>query len=109
MTGEEVKDWLDAEVEQFPQRASGEDLYRYIVQRTKHAAESDRWALVSALTVWLGLRSEPKTMLAVEIISKHNVVELRSAVEQLLADVLDGEAFKAFYEQPIRSALEEMD
>ncbi len=109
MTTEDVRRWLDDEVDRFPERAAGEDLYRYIVQRTKQAAESDRSALTSALNDWLHLRSEPKTMLAVEIISKHHLIELRPEVEQLLADVRDGEAFKPFYEQPIRSALEEMD
>ncbi len=108
MTANEIKGWLEDELANFPDRASGEELYTYLTRRTADLLETDREALVEALTAWLHLRAEPRTMLAVEMAAKHRLIELRAEVSALLDAVRDGEAFKPFYDRPILSALDEL-
>jgi hypothetical protein len=97
---------LDAEVVGFPRRASGEQLYEHINKVAAHYAKSDRLGLVVALTYWLQLRSEPKTMIAVDLAGKLHLNEVRSEIEKLLVDVEQGKAFMPFYVKPIKAVLE---
>lgn len=108
MTAEEIRGWIEDELANFPERASGEDLYAYFGRLIARVVESDRASLVQALSGWLQLRSEPRTMLAVDLAAKHRLGELRRQIEELLADVRDGEAFKPFYDRPILEALEQL-
>lgn len=96
---------LDDEVAGFPSRASGEQGYEYINKIAARYVQSERPMLVAALTEWLLLRSEPKTMLAVDIAGKLHLTELRPALEKLLVDVEQGKAFKPFYARPIKAVL----
>lgn len=105
MTRDEMKEWLEGEIASFPERASGEEGYRFMVRQTARVLDSDRQALVAVLRDWLLLRAEPRTMLAVEIAAFHHVDELRSDIEDLLEDVREGEAFKPYYVRPIMEAL----
>lgn len=105
MTRDEMKEWLESELANFPKRASGEEGYRFMVRQTARVLASDRQALVDVLHDWLLLRAEPRTMLAVEIAASHHVDELRSDIENLLDDVKKGAAFKRYYVRPIMEAL----
>lgn len=96
---------LDDEVAGFPSRASGEQGYEYVNMIAARYVHSERPMLVAALTEWLLLRSESKTMLAVDIAGKLHLTELRPALEELLMDVEQGKAFKQFYARPIKAAL----
>lgn len=96
---------LDAEVASFPSRASGEQLYEHINKMAARYVASERRELVDALKEWLLLRSEPKTMLAVDIAGKLHLTELRPALEEVLVDVEQGKAFKSFYTRPIKAVL----
>lgn len=96
---------LDAEVADFPSRASGEQLYEHLNKIAVRYVVSERQELVAALNEWLLLRSEPKTMLAVDIAGKLHLTELCSALEDLLVDVEQGKAFKPFYVRPIKAVL----
>lgn len=96
---------LDAEVAGFPSRASGEQGYEYINKIAARYVGTERQALVSVLTEWLWLRSEPKTMIAVDIAGKLRLGELRCELEKLLADVEQRKAFMPFYARPIKAAL----
>jgi len=105
MTKDEMKQWLEGEIANFPERASGEEGYRFMLRQTARALDADRQALVEVLRDWLLLRAEPRTMLAVEIAASHHVDELRNDIEELLEDVKEGEAFKPHYVRPIMEAL----
>jgi len=96
---------LDAEVAGFPSRASGEQGYEYINKIAARYVASERQELIAALKKWLLLRSEPKTMIAVDIIGKQHLSELRSELQILLVDVEQGTAFKPFYARPIKAVL----
>lgn len=110
MTAEEILTWLEEEVANYPERAAGEELYRYLVQRTALLVRSDRQSLVEALTMWLRLRTEsgPQTMLALEIAATHHLFELRNEIENLLNDIRAGKAFLPYYEQWATRALEQL-
>jgi len=108
MTGEEIRAWLDDEIARFSERSSGEELYAYLARRTARVAQTDRRSLVEALSTWLKLRSEPRTMLAVDLAAKHRLSELRGEITDLLDDVREGEAFRPFYDRPILEALEQL-
>lgn len=110
MTAEEVRIWLEEELASYPERASGEELYRYLVRRTAPLVESDRQSLVKALSVWLNLRDEsgPQTMLALEIAAKHHLTELRDEMSKLLNDIRAGKAFLPYCEQWVVRALEQL-
>ena len=96
---------LDAEVAAFPNRASGEQLYEHINKIAACYVVAERQKLVAALAEWLVLRSEPKTMIAVDIVGKQHLSELRPALENLLQDVQTGSVFMPFYARPIKIAL----
>lgn len=96
---------LDAEVAGFPARASGEQGYEHINHLVTRYAISEREELIAALNEWLILRSEPKTMLAVDIAGKHHMRELLPELQRLLADVEQGKAFKPFYVRSIQKAI----
>jgi len=108
MTGEEIRQWLDNELANFPERASGQELRIYLTRQTAPLVESDRASLVEALAVWIQLRSEPRTMLAMKIGAEHHLTELHREVEELLDDVREGAAFLPYYEQWIVQALEQL-
>jgi hypothetical protein len=105
MTPGEVLVWLESELSEFPERAAGEELYEFLVCRTESLSRTDRTALIRALASWLILRSEPRTMLAVEIAAAHRLSELRGEIQSLLSDVQQGRAFGPHYATPIGSAL----
>lgn len=98
-------DILDFELEEFPDRASGEQLYEYIGKQAARYSKSDRSELVVALMEWLKLRSEPKTMIALDIAGNLRLSELRPEIEMLLRDVEQGKVFLPFYAKPIRAVL----
>ena len=97
--------WFDDEVASFPRRASGEELYEHMAKLAEIAITEDSKSVVAVMTQWLQLRSEPKTMIAVDLAGKYRISELKGELESLLFDVVAGKAFKPFYERPIRKAL----
>jgi hypothetical protein len=96
---------LDSEVAGFPSRASGEQGYEFINRIAARYVKSERSMLIAALTDWLLLRSEPKTMIALDIAGNLNLTELRSEIEKLLEDVQNGIVFMPFYSRPIEVVL----
>jgi hypothetical protein len=92
-------------VANFPARASGEQLYDHISKIIAHYVQGERQMLIAALTQWLLLKSEPRTMIAVDIVGRFRLSELRSEIEKLLIEVEQGKAFMPFYARPIKVAL----
>lgn len=109
MTGEEIRIWLEREVDGVPPRWEGVDLHEHMVRRTSVAAREERGALVEALTVWLRRCREPETMLAVEMALAHGLVELRSDLHWLAGEVRARRAFLPHYEATIAKAIGALD
>ncbi|MCA3020194.1 MAG: hypothetical protein ING61_00240 [Rhodocyclaceae bacterium] len=105
MSANPVLDQLNSQVAAFPTRASGEELYDYVGRFAARFSSSDRDALAAAMTDWLILRNEPKTMLAVQITSDLQLVEVRPELEALLMEIREGRVFLPFYAKPIEAAL----
>lgn len=110
MTAEQIQAWLEEEIANYPERASGTELYRYLINRTTSLAKTDRKALAGALASWLRLREEtgPQTILALEIAAAHHLFELRDEIEKLLNDIRAGKAFLPYYEQWVTRALDQI-
>ena len=109
MSSKDALTWLENNLNNFSDRASGEELYRFFNRIVKPIINSedtsDKDDLVNGLRYWLEKRTESRSMLAVDIIHNHKLTELESEVEALLQDVLNGVAFAPHYEKPIRKAL----
>lgn len=109
MTPNPILDWLDGELRTFPDRKSGEELYRFLARQTRTIAHDSRVDLVAALVHWLDMRSEPQTMLAMDLAVEHRLSEFQEPLEQLLDAVESGTAFRtplrSYYEQRIEDAL----
>ena len=105
MTTDEIVSYLEAELGAYPKRASAVELYEFLVGKARLLRDANRQGLVEALGRWLELRSEPRTMLAVDIASKLELTELRGALEGLLHDVKSGNAFLPYYARNIETAL----
>lgn len=103
-----IEENLNNEVENFPSRASGEDLYEYINRAAIQYIQESRAEFIVVMMHWLQLRSEPKTMLAVDVAGNNRLDELRGALEELLEEVNKGKVFKPFYERPINKALKKL-
>jgi hypothetical protein len=101
----ELLQLFESELSAYPHRASGAELYEYFNRMAARHVGTARPALVTALRAWILLKSEPRTMLAIDIAHKLRLTELRPEIERLLADVEQGKAFLSFYARPIRNAL----
>ncbi len=96
---------LEGELRGFPGRAPAEDLYRHMLAVATGTATTDRPALVGALREWIGLHTEPRTMIALHLARELRLVELRGDVEQLRADVSGGKALLPYYVRWVDEAL----
>jgi len=104
-----VLDILNDEMAGYPQRASGEDGYRFINKIAKNYLESDKEELINALLIWMRERSEPNTMVAVDIAKNLKLTELGMELNMLLKDIENGKCFKYFYANPVKNAIKSID
>jgi hypothetical protein len=108
MTYTESLQWLENELINFPERASGEDLYAHIKKLVARRLGIERADLLCALSHWLDLRSEPRTTLAMDLIADFKLFELEPRLIELLRVVQEGAAFKPYYSQFVTKALERL-
>ncbi len=112
MTSSQLRHWLDDEIRNFPDRRSGEELYRYLVAITRDVASDARAELVDALEGWLRGESEPRTMLALDLAVEHGLTEMRAAIAALLDRIIAGVAFRPplqrYYRQRVEEALRKL-
>jgi hypothetical protein len=85
---------------------SGEYLRDHVLQHVRSALTTDRSGVVDALREWLNSRSEPRTMLAVSVARKLGLKELKTEVELIRDEVLNGRIFPMFYLDRINAALD---
>jgi hypothetical protein len=85
--------WLDDLVLSFPERASGEELQRFVVGQCRPILDRERAALVQALEEWIGRREEPRSMLAARLAAELRLGELKEPIHGLLSAVKSGAAF----------------
>lgn len=107
MTIDQMLNWLNDELQNFPDRRSGEELYRYLVAQTQDVANTARAELVGALEEWLRGESEPQTMLALDLAVDHGLTEMRAEIEALLHQVVGDTAFRPALRPYYRKRIEE--
>lgn len=108
MTKQEILEWLESEVQGYPERATGNECADYVVQLAGRIVESDRSELVEAMRGWI-IQREKRTLLAVRIAVEYKLLELKPDVERLLKDVRSRKAFSPYYQEFLVPALERMD
>ena len=101
-------EYFDAELRGHPDRDSAVDLYRHMLDLAHRVDVSDREGLIGALDAWLKQRSEPRTMIAVDLIGKLKITEFREELGQLLEQVRAGKAFLPHYTRWIEDAIQAM-
>lgn len=107
MTVDQMLNWLNDELRNFPDRRSGEEFYRYLVAQTRDPASTARAELVGALEEWLRGESEPRTMLALDLAVEHGLTEMRAEIEVLLHRVVGDTAFRRALRPYYRKRIEE--
>lgn len=108
MTKQEILEWLEDEVQGYPERATGNECEDHIVRLAGRIVESDRNALVEAVREWIEKRDK-RTLLAVRIAAEHRLRELKPHVQRLLEDVRAGKVFSPYYEEFIAPALKRIE
>lgn len=85
---------------------SGEYLYEHVAAVAKHAiATGHREELVNILQDWIARRSEPETMLAVDLSYQLRLAELATGLNTLCADIQSGKCFMPYYSLQVERAL----
>lgn len=96
---------LEGELREFPARTPATDLYAHLLTVAQSFASTDRAGLINALQKWLDLRTEPRTMIAVDLVEKMALVDLRPELERLRDDIMTGKSFLPYYTQWVDAAL----
>jgi hypothetical protein len=108
MTKPEILEWLEGEVQGYPERATGNECEDFIVRLVGRVVESDRNELVVAMREWIEQRGK-RTLLAVRIAAEHKLRELTPDIQRLLEDVRAGKVFSPYYEEFIAPALKRIE
>lgn len=108
MTTEEIKAWLNGEIENYPDRSDAEDLYAYMIRLVDRILPIYRSELIAVLKDWIQLHTPTKTNLVLEITHIYHLTELREDLERLLNDVKDGRVFKNYYYKDIERVLKKL-
>lgn len=104
MTEQEIRTWLEGEIRNYPERATGNACGDFIVRLAGRVVESHRQQLLEAMRSWISERSG-WTLLAVRMASEHQLRELKPDIERLLEDVRAHRVFSRYYEEFITAAL----
>ncbi len=108
MTKPEILEWLEGEVQGYPERATGNECEDHIVRLVGRVVESDRSELAEAMREWIEQRGK-RTLLAVRIAAEHKLRELKPDIQRLLDDVRAGKVFLPYYEELIAPALNRIE
>jgi hypothetical protein len=108
MTKQEIIEWLDGEVQGYPERATGNECGQFVTRLASRVIESDRIELVQAMREWITQRGK-RTLLAINIAADLKLRELKPDIERLLEDVRASRAFSPYYEEFITPALKRIE
>lgn len=112
MTPNEIINWLNSVIDEYPDRVSGEIFFPFMIKQAGKALPNERHALVVAMRLWLKSFSTPeealRTDLAMAIAAAYKLSELKPDIEELLEAVKSGLAFKPYYAKFIERYLKEL-
>ena len=104
MTKKEILEWLEGEVQGYPDRSTGNECGDFVSRLAGRIVESNRLEVVEAMREWISQRGA-RTLLAVNIAADHKLCELKPDIELLINDVRAGKVFLPYYEELIAPAL----
>lgn len=105
MSRDEVLAEFEIDFEKSISDKGGEYLYADINKRAKKLILVDRMGVVETSRYWFSLRKEPYTMLAVDLIEKLQIKELKPELEILRKEIESGKVFLPYYNEWVDKAL----
>lgn len=108
MTKQEILEWLEGEIQGYPERATGNECGQFVTGLVARVVESDRDELVAAMREWITQHGQ-RTLLAMNIAVDLKLWELKLDIGRLLEDVRAGRAFQPYYEEFITLALKRFE
>ena len=108
MTKTEILEWLESEIQGYPERVTGNECEDFIVRLAGDVVESERTKLAEAMRDWIVQRGR-RTLLAIWIAEEYRLRELEPDIRCLLEDVKAGKAFSRYYEELIAPALKRIE
>lgn len=94
---DDMSEWLDHEIDCFPNRTTKAALYKHFIDLSKLAIREDRTRFIDILSQWLQLQSEPKTMLALHISQKYKLSELDKELKKFLPVATNSKLYQHLY------------
>jgi len=113
MTKEDLKNIVENSAQYFPERMSGNEAIAILIPRMANYVETKRAVVVDLLRDWLALRipqTERKSgdgarefwmWLALQVVEKHRLIELKHDVESLISDIHSKKTFLPYYEDVV--------
>ncbi len=117
MTKKDIEAAIDTLGKNFPERMSGNEQNRLLTEQMAELVETQRPIVVELLRDWLAVRipesqrqpdsgkREGSMWLALEVVQRYELDELRPDIEALLADVRSGETYLPYYADTISKYL----
>jgi hypothetical protein len=105
MSKQEVLSVLETAVNDPGSFKSGEYLDDHVLLYARRFLHTDRLGLIDALSKWVSLKNEPRTMLAIRAAKELDLRELRRVIETLRQEVAAGKVFPKFYLRDIDEVL----
>lgn len=105
MTKEEIETAFETDFANPGSMKSGEYLSEQLRARSKKFIDRNKLELAEVLISWVQQRTEPKTMLAVEIAGELKLTELTAELNLLRDSIEKGECFFPFYLKRVDEAL----
>jgi hypothetical protein len=106
MSKEDILILLDTAMTDPGSYKSGEYLEEHAFDYLNKIINSDREGIIEALREWIGLRSEPETMLAVRLARRLKISEVIPQIKKLRKEVDKGNVFMRYYLTSIDQALD---
>ena len=105
MSEREVLSVLETAINDPGSVKSGEYLDDHILLYAREFLHTDRIGLIDALSKWVKMKNEPRTMLAIRAAKELNLRELRRVIETLRHEVATGKVFPKFYLRDVDETL----
>lgn len=106
MSKEEILEEFETDFTNPRAEKDGEYFHEIVLLRARRLILKDRGGMIEALRYWISLRKGPHTMLAVYIVEKLGISELKSELEVLKKDIASHKVFLPWYEREVDRALE---
>ena len=106
MTTVEIRQWLESEIENYPDRIPGEVFYEFVMRLIGMVIESDRTSVIEVLKDWIRDEKIPHSDLAIKTAFYYKLRELYPDVEAMIKLWEKGNNYEQWYAKHIESLLQ---